>query len=170
MQWVRRGRLRMGPKLRDPCATEEHAATFSPPALASLVLGSCRSETGLYEIDSGGLARVRRGHGTRTTRADRDKLFRCRSNGSAGVCCGCRPAGPNEPDGLRRSSRPGRGPSAHIAPLQEARELVYSSRELPAGCAEVPMRSGQSKRYRRGESTDGSAKRRKRKGGHNGRR
>jgi PAS domain-containing protein len=35
---------------------------FSPLALASLVLGSRRSETSLCEIDSGELARVRRGH------------------------------------------------------------------------------------------------------------
>jgi hypothetical protein len=35
------------------------------------------------------------------------------------------------------------GPRAHIAPLQEARELVYSSRELPAGCAEIlPINGG----------------------------
>jgi hypothetical protein len=33
-----------------------------PLALASLVLGSRRSETGLCEIGSGELARVRRGH------------------------------------------------------------------------------------------------------------
>jgi hypothetical protein len=39
-----------------------------PLALASLVLGSRRSETGLFEIDSGELARVRRGHETRATR------------------------------------------------------------------------------------------------------
>jgi hypothetical protein len=53
---------------RGPVAPWGHAATFSPPALASLVLGSRRSETGLYEIDSGDLARVRRGHETRATR------------------------------------------------------------------------------------------------------
>jgi hypothetical protein len=38
-----------------------------PLALALLVLGSRRSETGLREIDSGELARVRRGHETRAT-------------------------------------------------------------------------------------------------------
>ena len=39
-----------------------------PLALAWLVLGSRRSETGLCEIGSGELARGRRGHETRATR------------------------------------------------------------------------------------------------------
>src|SRR5215831_17028837 len=39
-----------------------------PLALASLVLGSRRSETGLFEIGFGELARARHGHETRQTR------------------------------------------------------------------------------------------------------
>ena len=53
-----------GPRAgKDP--TQERSL---PLALASLVLGSRRSETGLFEIGFGELARARHGHETRQTR------------------------------------------------------------------------------------------------------
>jgi hypothetical protein len=55
-----------------------------PLALVSLVLGSRRSETGLCEIGSGELARVRHRHETRPPRVDRGQLFCCCSNDSTG--------------------------------------------------------------------------------------
>jgi hypothetical protein len=61
---------------RGPVALwEEQQQRSVPLALASLVLGSRRSEAGLFEIDSGELARMRRGHETHATRADRDNCF-----------------------------------------------------------------------------------------------
>ena len=59
-------RFQVGHALGRP--TQERSV---PLALASLVLGSRRSETSLCEIGSGELARVRRGHEARATRADR---------------------------------------------------------------------------------------------------
>ncbi len=67
-----------------PALMGPDTASQSPLALASLALGPRRSETGLREIGSGELARVRRGHETGATRA-RGKLFRCWLQWSAGV-------------------------------------------------------------------------------------
>jgi hypothetical protein len=73
MQWVGRDRLRMGLNAPGPLRYGRSTQQRSVPlALASLVLGSRRSETGLCEIGSGELVEVRRGHETRATRADGD--------------------------------------------------------------------------------------------------
>jgi hypothetical protein len=53
----------------------------------SLVLGSGRGEAGLFEIGCGEFARLRRGHETRATLADRDNSFAAALRATPGVLC-----------------------------------------------------------------------------------
>jgi hypothetical protein len=108
---------------KPPALPVEHAS--STVSIAPLVLGSRRSETGLCEIGAGELARARRGHETRATRADRDNCF-ATDLMAAPVCCYAGRVGPN--------GRPGHSIRSGISCRQDTTPIRGSSivpRESP---------------------------------------